>query len=174
MAEKQTLWKLTEQGSKLEEMIENSINWETGEVDENYDKLTDLKNEINALVVSKGKDLIYVLRKQDNYAEAIDEEIKRLQALKKSYAKKKENLSNYIKICMIANNIKAIETPIGKLSIVNNAESVEIYDESLIDKKFIKTKIEETISKTDIKNAIKNGEEVQGARLVRNTRLVIK
>ena len=174
MAEKQTLWQLTEQGSKLEEMIENSINWETGEVDENYDKLTDLKNEINALVVSKGKDLIYVLRKQDNYAEAIDEEIKRLQALKKSYAKKKENLSNYIKICMIANNIKAIETPIGKLSVVNNAESVEIYDESLIDKKFIKTKVEETISKTDIKNAIKNGEEVQGARLVRNTRLAIK
>ena len=174
MAEKQTLWQLTEQGSKLEEMIENSINWETGEVDENYDKLTDLKDEINALVVSKGKDLIYVLRKQDNYAEAIDEEIKRLQALKKSYAKKKENLSNYIKMCMIANNIKAIETPVGKLSIVNNAESVEIYDESLIDKKFIKTKVEETISKTDIKNAIKNGEEVQGARLVRNTRLAIK
>nr|DAQ26569.1 MAG TPA: resistance protein [Ackermannviridae sp.] len=174
MAEKQTLWQLTEQGSKLEEMIENSINWETGEVDENYDQLTDLKDEINALVVSKGKDLIYVLRKQDNYAEAIDEEIKRLQALKKSYTKKKENLSNYIKMCMIANNIKAIETPIGKLSVVNNAESVEIYDESLIDKKFIKTKIEETISKTDIKNAIKNGEEVQGARLVRNTRLAIK
>lgn len=174
MAEKQTLWQLTEQGSKLEEMIENSINWETGEVDENYDQLTDLKDEINALVVSKGKDLIYVLRKQDNYAEAIDEEIKRLQALKKSYAKKKENLSNYIKMCMIANNIKAIETPVGKLSIVNNAESVEIYDESLIDKKFIKTKVEETISKTDIKNAIKNGEEVQGARLVRNTRLAIK
>lgn len=174
MGEKQTLWQLTEQGSKLEEMIENSINWETGEVDENYDKLTDLKDEINALVVSKGRDLIYVLRKQDNYAEAIDEEIKRLQALKKSYAKKKENLSNYIKMCMIANNIKTIETPIGKLSVVNNAESVEIYDESLIDKKFIKTKIEETISKTDIKNAIKNGEEVQGARLVRNTRLAIK
>lgn len=174
MAEKQTLWQLTEQGSKLEEMIENSINWETGEVDENYDKLTDLKDEINALVVNKGKDLIYVLRKQDNYAEAIDEEIKRLQTLKKSYTKKKENLSNYIKMCMIANNIKAIETPVGKLSIVNNAESVEIYDESLIDKKFIKTKVEETISKTDIKNAIKNGEEVQGARLVRNTRLAIK
>ena len=174
MSEKQTLWQLTEQGSKLEEMIENSINWETGEVDENYNKLTDLKDEINALVVNKGKDLIYVLRKQDNYAEAIDEEIKRLQALKKYYAKKKENLSNYIKMCMIANNIKAIETPVGKLSIVNNAESVEIYDESLIDKKFIKTKVEETISKTDIKNAIKNGEEVQGARLVRNTRLAIK
>lgn len=174
MAEKQTLWQLTEQGSKLEEMIENSINWETGEVDENYDKLTDLKNEINTMVVNKGKDLIYILRKQDNYAEAIDEEIKRLQALKKSYSKKKENLSNYIKMCMIANNIKAIETPIGKISVVNNAESVEIYDESLIDKKFIKTKIEETISKTDIKNAIKNGEEVQGARLVRNTRLAIK
>lgn len=174
MSEKQTLWQLTEQGSKLEEMIENSINWETGEVDENYNKLTDLKDEINALVINKGKDLIYVLRKQDNYAEAIDEEIKRLQALKKSYAKKKENLSNYIKMCMIANNIKAIETPVGKLSIVNNAESVEIYDESLIDKKFIKTKVEETISKTDIKNAIKNGEEVQGARLVRNTRLAIK
>lgn len=174
MKDNQTLWNLTEQGSKLEEMIENSINWETGEVDENYDKLIELKKEINALVVNKGKDLIYVLRKQDNYAEAIDEEIKRLQALKKSYAKKKENLSNYIKMCMIANNIKAIETSVGKLSVVNNAESVEIYDENLIDKKFIKTKVEETISKTDIKNAIKNGEEVQGARLVRNTRLAIK
>lgn len=77
-------------------------------------------------------------------------------------------------MCMIANNIKAIETPVGKLSVVNNAESVEIYDETLIDKKFIKTKVEETISKTDIKNAIKKGEEVQGARLVRNTRLAIK
>lgn len=174
MENKQTLWALTEEGNKIEEMLEESINFETGEVDENYDKLMDLKSEINTLVVNKGKDLIYVLRKQDNYADAIDEEIKRLQALKKSYTKKKENLSNYIKMCMITNGIKAIETPIGKLSVVNNAESVEIYDESLIDKKFIKTKVEETISKTDIKNAIKNGEEVQGARLVRNTRLAVK
>lgn len=74
---------------------------------------------------------------------------------------------------MLSYNIEKIETPIGKLSF-SNSEAVEIFDESLIDEKFIKEKVEKTISKTEIKKAIKAGEEVQGARIIKNKNLQIK
>lgn len=73
---------------------------------------------------------------------------------------------------MVVNGIEKIETPIGNIKFTKST-AVEIYDEKLIDKKFIKIETKEKISKTDIKNALKAGEEVQGARLVENKNLKI-
>jgi len=61
------------------------------------------------------------------------------------------------------------------IAVVRNhkSTSTEIYDESLIDKKFIEVVTTEKISKEKIKAALKAGEEVQGARLVENKNLKI-
>ena len=73
---------------------------------------------------------------------------------------------------MITNNIEKIDTNLGSIKFTKST-STEIFDESLIDKKFIETVITEKISKEKIKKALKAGEEVQGARLVENKNLKI-
>ena len=57
---------------------------------------------------------------------------------------------------------------------LRKSKSVNIYDESLIDKKFIEVETKEKISKTEIKKAIEAGENVQGANIVEKNSLNIK
>lgn len=96
-----------------------------------------------------------------------------LQGLKKSLKNKVDNFKSYIIFNMERMGVKKIETGLGTLSL-RASKSVDIYDESLIDKKFVTQVIEEKISKTDLKKAIEAGEEVQGARVVSKNSLQIK
>jgi gp157 len=92
--------------------------------------------------------------------------------MKDSIKKKLDKFKIYIKNSMLTNNIEKIETPLGNIKFTKST-STEIYDESLIDKKFIEVVTTEKISKEKIKAALKAGEEVQGARLVENKNLKI-
>ena len=68
-----------------------------------------------------------------------------------------------------------VEEPDIKVS-ARPSDIVMIDDEKLLDEKFfnIKIKQEKTVSKTAIKDAIKAGEDVKGARLVKSYKLQIK
>ena len=68
--------------------------------------------------------------------------------------------------------IERIDTPLGSIKFTKST-TTEIYDESLIDSRFIEVVTTEKISKEKIKTALKAGEEVQGARLVENKNLKI-
>lgn len=102
----------------------------------------------------------------------IEKEIDRLNKIKKSKNDNLNRFKEYIKNTMLNAGIDKIETPIGKIAFTNST-STEIYDEKLIDKKFIEIETKEKILKEKIKKAIKAGEEVQGARLVQNKNLKI-
>jgi hypothetical protein len=69
--------------------------------------------------------------------------------------------------------INRLETPPLKISF-RKSESVEIDDESAISFAYLKEKITYTIDKTAIKEAIKKGEVVAGARLQVNQNIQIK
>lgn len=155
------------------EIIQSGINPETGEVTEDKNQLAVWKEEIAKDIQAKSQNIIAVFRNEKRTIQAIEEEIKRLSEMKDKRKKKLNNFEDWVKTCMLSYNIEKIETPIGKLCF-SNSEAVEIFDESLIDEKFIKEKIDKTISKTEIKKAIKAGEEVQGARIVKNKNLQIK
>lgn len=64
----------------------------------------------------------------------------------------------------------------GKLFKISFRKSkvVKVLDETKIPKEFIKIKTTETISKTDLGKALKNGEIIEGAELVENKSLQIK
>ncbi|MBF1195735.1 MAG: siphovirus Gp157 family protein, partial [Fusobacterium periodonticum] len=100
-------------------------------------------------------------------------EIKRLQALKKSISNQINSRKEYIVRNMEMMGITKIETELGNLSL-RKSKSVNIYDESLIDKKFIEIETKEKISKTEIKKAIEAGENVQGANIVEKNSLNIR
>lgn len=154
------------------EYLEQGINAETGEMTDNENQLAIWTEELTQDLKDKSANVIAVIRNQELTIEALDTEIKRLQAMKDNLEKKLNKFECYIKNVMVVNGIEKIETPIGNIKFTKST-AVEIYDEKLIDKKFIKIETKEKISKTDIKNALKAGEEVQGARLVENKNLNI-
>ena len=154
------------------EYLEQGINAETGEMSDDGTQLAIWTAELTQDLKDKSANVIAVVRNQELTIEALDNEIKRLKAMKEAREKALNKFKTYIKSAMLTNNIEKIETIIGTIKFTKST-STEIYDESLIDKKFIEVVTTEKISKEKIKAALKAGEEVQGARLVENKNLKI-
>ena len=112
-----------------------------------------------------------VCREMTKDIPAIDDEIERLQALKKRRQRLADGLHEYLLYHMEKTGIEKIETPLFSIGIQKNPPSVEIYDEKQIPAGFLVMK--PTISKTLIKQALKTG-DVPGARMVQTNRIQIK
>lgn len=154
------------------EYLEQGINAETGEMTDNSNQLAIWTAELTQDLKDKSANVIAVVRNQELTIEALDNEIKRLQAMKDSIKKKLDKFKCYVKNAMLVNNIERIDTTLGAIKFTKST-TTEIYDESLIDSRFIEVVTTERISKEKIKAALKAGEEVQGARLVENKNLKI-
>ena len=103
-----------------------------------------------------------------------DEE-KRLAERRKLLENKLYRYKEYVKKNMEQMGLQKIETPLGVLSICKSPASVEILDESMIPNEYKTQKIVECVDKKAIKEAIQNGENIQGVKLVEDkTSLRIK
>jgi hypothetical protein len=122
---------------------------------------------------SKAVDYCYVIKQLDYDCEQIDNEIARLNKLKKVRSNLTDRLKNTVSSAMQLYDVEKIETPLIKLSF-RNSESVEITNESQLDACFIVTKTVTTPDKKAIKDAIKNGVFVEGATISYNKNLQIK
>ena len=152
------------------EYLEQGINAETGEMSDDGTQLAIWTDELTQDLKDKSANVIAVVRNQELTIEALDNEIERLKTMKDSIKKKLDKFKCYVKNAMLVNNIERIDTTLGAIKFTKST-TTEIYDESLIDKKFIEVVTTEKISKEKIKAALKAGEEVQGAKLVENKNL---
>ena len=66
-----------------------------------------------------------------------------------------------------------LELPHSKISY-RKSDSVEITNFDLLPSKYIKKKVEESPDKVAIKDAIKNGKDVSGAKITTNYNIQIK
>lgn len=96
----------------------------------------------------------------------IETEIARLQRKKKVAENLRTRLTAYIKSCMEQADVPKIESPTITLRIQKNPPSVEILAEDKLPARFIKIKQIMELDKTGMLAALKNGEDVPGARLV--------
>jgi gp157 len=154
------------------EYLEQGINAETGEMTENENQLVIWTEELTQDLKDKSANVIAVVRNNELTIDAIENEIKRLKAMKESLENKLDKFKAYIKNAMLVNDIEKIDTNLGSIKFTKST-STEIYDESLVDSRFKEIVTTEKISKEKIKKALKAGEEVQGARLVENKNLKI-
>jgi hypothetical protein len=115
----------------------------------------------------------FVVKQMESDISIIDAEIKRLGELKKARLKTIERLETTVSNAMQLYDINRLETPTLKISF-RKSESVEIDNEAEIPAQFLKEKITYTIDKVAIKEAIKKGEVVIGARLQVNQNIQIK
>lgn len=151
-----------------QEYLEIAQLLEEGELTEGLEKaLIIVQDELQTKAVNYG----FVIKDLDDDITAIDNEIKRLQAIKKS----KQNAQNYlkenIKRAMLNFGIDKVEVPTLKLSF-RRSEAVNITDESIIPNKYLKTTV--SVDKAKLKKALKDGEVIEGAVIKENQNLQIK
>jgi hypothetical protein len=141
-------------------------------------ELTEEVNEIlvinQDLLQKKAIDYGFVIKSFESDVSIIDEEIKRLNAIKSIRNNGIDRMKSALLHAMQVYQIEKIQSATINLSIRNNPESVDLINEYLIPKEFIKEKVTESIDKVRIKKALQNGEEVPGALLTRTKSIQIK
>ena len=106
-------------------------------------------------------------------ADVIDQEIKRLKAMKDSKDRAISRLKEALRQAMLVSAIDKIESPLFKLSL-RRSEAVEVEVVEALPSEFVNVKNVVTADKVAIKEAIKRGENVFGARIIENFNLQIK
>ncbi|MGL4425089.1 MAG: siphovirus Gp157 family protein [Cetobacterium sp.] len=159
-----SMYVITQEMERLEELYEASINEETGELD-NADTLEQLELEINSLLVNKSEGIIKYMRMEELAEKALKEEIDRLTALRKRKQKKIEGFKNYIEFNMTKIGVKKIETNVGNLGLRKSVKTIVNEDIIAFDEKY--AKVEEVVKydKTIIKKLLSDGVKIDGAFL---------
>ena len=148
------------------------VDEETGEII-GWEKLDALKESATVKIANCARFLQYA-QVQIDAMKGAEEKIKARRQSAQNFVDK---LSVKVVQALLAipDGKRKVEEPDIKVS-ARPSDVVLIDDEKLLDEKFfnIKIKQEKNVSKTAIKDAIKAGEEVKGARLVKSYKLQIK
>lgn len=121
----------------------------------------------------KGIQYGYVIKSLESNNDEIDTEIKRLQAIKKSNSNALERLKTTLSTAMQLFEINELKTATLKVNF-RKSESVEIEDIDALSPNFITIKQTINPDRVAIKEAIRRGEFVSGAKLVTNHNIQIK
>lgn len=114
------------------------------------------------------------IRNLEVSADAIKQAEAEMYARRKAIETKIEHLKSYVLTNMKAIGKDKVECALFKVSVRNNAPSVQIDDDSKISTDYLVTKIDYSFDKKAIKKAIEEGLVVEGASLVRSNSLSIK
>jgi len=130
----------------------------------------------NALIINENqlqsKSIAYlsVIKNKENFNSLVDEEIKRLQAIKKTNTnlvnRLKDNLLNAI------NLFGDFQVGTNKFGI-RKSSTLEVEDTNSLPEKYKVIKVSETADKMALKSALKNGEEIKGVYLQEHKNLKI-
>lgn len=99
-------------------------------------------------------------------------EEKRINTMRKSLESRAKNLENAFAYVLKNMGDKEVITKYGVMKVRKNPPSVVVDDLSKVPTKFQHQKIEVTLDKVAIKNAIKAGEEVAGCHIEQSEKLV--
>ena len=148
----------------------DQIDPETGELPEGYEHAREL-------VQTKATAVVAYLLESDRQTDMVEQYAKELLARAKSERNRGVWLRRYLAEHMAALGITEIKDERGvfKASLsVGRDEAVEVFDAEQVPADFVRTVTKTEPDKTAIKNAIKSGLEVAGAKLVKRDRLTIR
>jgi phage host-nuclease inhibitor protein Gam len=157
----------------LKDLVDNDleVNEETGEIVDNSMELKKLFVELKMSLEDKLDNTQRYLLTLDGEIDILDKEIKRLQAKKQSVNNKKDRLKKIVLSTLENTGLGKIKTALYSFSI-KETESVEIVDFDSLGRNFLRLKKE--ADKKAIKEAIKNGDQVDGAKIVKNKSLGVR
>jgi hypothetical protein len=136
----------------------------------------DLENELvinQQELQEKALNYSYCIRSLEIDVDAIDNEIKRLRALKEAKTNAIDRMKEAVINAFQVYGITEVKLPTLKLSL-RRSEAVQVTNENQLSGGYLREKITFTPDKELIKAAIKAGKTVEGAVLVENFSLQIK
>ena len=139
-------------------------------------EINDSLASIELDVKDKAINVAKFLRNMEATAEAIKAAEGEMLKRRKALENRATALKEYLKNNMESTGIVKIECPFFKLSIAKNPAALDLFDTSAIPDEYKRTETVTTqhIDKAAIKKAITAGKQIQGARVISGTRLVIK
>lgn len=161
---KLTLFAISAEQMRINEMLEESGGELTPELEEAL-----IINAENFAIKADG--YIASISKYKAMVEAAGEEIKRLQAIKKTFENIEKRLKERLSQGMEVMGYDKIEMGLHKLSF-RSSTAVNVTDESAIPSEYLK--VETSVDKMAVKKALQDGVEVAGAELVTNRNLQIR
>jgi hypothetical protein len=127
------------------------------------------QNELQEKAINYG----YAIKSMEDDVTAINEEIKRLQAIKTAKSNAIDRMKEAVSNAMQVYGIEKVTSPTLNLSFrKSEVVEVELVEALSNDFKIVKTTV--TADKVAIKQAIKQGENITGARIVQKFNLQIK
>ena len=142
-----------------------------------FDTLDGIEQEFE----DKAENVAAYIKSLKAEADDLKEEEAALNRRRKVKENQIDRLKDYLLHSMMTINRTKIDTPRAKLSIRNNAESVQFDDEEQFIRlclargqdDYLRYKDPE-LNKTAVKKALQSGMEIDGARLIRTQSLIIK
>ena len=144
------------------------------EMAEQFDEATlrDTLESINEAIETKVENTAYVIKSLEANVKIIDEEVKRLQAMKSTQQRNIKSLKEYIQESMEKVGLGKIEGSLIKVSIQNNPPSVRLDDDFKIGKYLVS--VEPKFDRKAILSDLKQGLDVPGAEMVHGKSIRIR
>lgn len=146
----------------------------------NFDEetiLDTLEGDSTALA-KKVEDYIYVIRNRTAFTDAMQSEIERMTERRNAELKRIEAIEAWLLQNMIACDFRKVECPAFTITVQNNPQKVEVLDEKQIPAEYWRTPEQKppvpAPDKKLILQALKDGYEVPGCKMVQTSRLVVK
>jgi len=163
--------RLFEIASEYQNLLEQTFDSETGEVNEQALARLD---EISVDLKEKGIAIASYIKNIEAEEKAIDAAIDNMEARRNQLTKKTKSLVNYLQSNMERCSISEISCPYFAVKLKKCPVSVEVLDENAISDEYKKSKVTISIDKIKIKEEILSGVVVEGAALKQNMRLEIR
>lgn len=161
--------KLYELDQRINELIANSIDPETGEVSDGFIE------KLDALNMERNEKIDNIMRLYKNLisdAAGWEAEEKRLSELKKSAKNRAESLKNYLSRYMEA-GVEKFTSEHGKIGW-RKSEKVVVQDVDTLPEEFKKVKVEVKADLISLKNALKEDRKIDGVSLEEHQNIQIK
>ncbi|MCM1437758.1 MAG: siphovirus Gp157 family protein [Roseburia sp.] len=166
-----TLYGLATEYIDLYNALIETADAETGEVDIDISKALE---KVQGSFEEKAIATATVYRGLGTYSSQIDQEIKRLQALKKHVDGEQKRVEDYLTQACEMTGTESLKGIYASISFRQNRPKTIIDDIDLIPDEYVQIKVERSADKEKIKKAIQSGKEVQGAHLESERKISIK
>ncbi|MGJ0848295.1 siphovirus Gp157 family protein [Tissierella praeacuta] len=158
---------------ELTEMYQNI--WDLiGDDEVDLEALEKALKDIEDNIEIKAENTAKLIKGIDADVEVIKAEEKRLADRRKALENKKEGIKTYLENHLRIMEIDKVKTPLFTVALQKNPPSVNILDEKLIPKDYIKTVTTTSISKKDLLEDLKQGLIIDGVELKQTKSLRIR
>lgn len=154
-------------------LLDDVVDWETGEVDESrVPNFAELMEEVEDSIHSKVDGCCKALRIMDSQAKALKQEEERLSKRRKSLENRIKGLRTYVSGCLSMANLDKVKTSLFTVSLGAERESVEIVDIKKLDEEYLKPPKEREVDKAKLKRVLSKGKKIAGAFLKKGERVL--